>query len=359
MNVHHSRLEPRDGDPAERLFSRDEVELPEGRHLFHRKQLMAFIEAETAATPAAQPAAPRRRSFLRPAFVLPAVACSLALVAGAAVAVLSPDGGTQGTTGPALTTTLVEGDGKGVPQLLERISLAAVEGPASAEQVRAGQYIYIESKVGTTYEKTVDDKTTLVSDGIHTRRIWRSTDGTKGWLIDPAVTPPKGESIDAINEKGEVQQSFLNFPSYDYLKTLPTDPDALLKKIYTETKGHGNSPDQEAFTTIGDLLKESLLPAPLAAALYRAAAKIPGVVEVPRAEDAAGRTGVAVARLDETSGRRTEWIFDAKTFTYLGERNVQVRANGGDAGLITPGTVTFTSAILVREAVDQLPDGAR
>ena len=63
----------------------------------------------------------------------------------------------------------------------------------------------------------------------------------------------------------------------------------------------------------------------LTSALYRAAAKIPGVMLVDDATDAAGRHGVAIARPDETRGARSEWIFDRKTFAYLGERTVQMR----------------------------------
>lgn len=114
----------------------------------------------------------------------------------------------------------------------------------------------------------------------------------------------------------------------------------------------GNSPDQEAFTTIGDLLGESYPPAGLYAALFRTAAKIPGVVVVNDAVDAVGRPGVAVARLDETSGQREEWIFDKKTHVFLGERSVQVKGASGDDGLIKPGTVVFTSAVVNRAVVD-------
>ena len=40
----------------------------------------------------------------------------------------------------------------------------------------------------------------------------------------------------------------------------------------------------------------------------RAAAKLPEAVLTENVADAAGRTGVAVARLNETSGQRTESI---------------------------------------------------
>jgi hypothetical protein len=152
--------------------------------------------------------------------------------------------------------------------------------------------------------------------------------------------------------KAQSPGSSLNGASYDYLATLTTDPDKLLAKIFKETKGQGNSPDQEAFTTIGDLLIESYPPAALNAALYKAAAKIPGVFLVPDAVDATGRHGVAVARLDETSGQRTEWISDKKTSVFLGERTVQVRAVPGLA--TKPGTVVYTSAIIARTVVDHM-----
>lgn len=44
---------------------------------------------------------------------------------------------------------------------------------------------------------------------------------------------------------------------------------------------------------------------------------------VPVAIDTTGRCGVAIARLDETSGERTERISDRKSFARLGERNAR------------------------------------
>ncbi|WP_299537315.1 CU044_5270 family protein [uncultured Streptomyces sp.] len=350
------RRTPDERHEGEQLLFLGEADLPADRHAFHREELMAFIQQETkdaSATAPVSPVAPVRRRLVRPLFVLPAAACSLAVLAAGALT-LTGSGGREAVAGPPLTATVGTGTGSGVPQLLDRISLAANKAPQV--KVGAGQYLYVESKVGTTYEKTVDDKTSLASDGIHRRQVWKSTDGTRGWLIDPAVSPPDGEKLDRINEKGASEPAYLNAPTHDYLKTLPTDPAVLLKKIYKETKGKGNNPDQQAFTTIGDLLHESLPPAELNTALFKAAAKIPGVLQVKDATDAAGRHGIAVARLDETSGARTEWVFDPKTFTYLGERTIQVRPQGGDSGLITPGTVLYTEAVIVRQAVDTLKE---
>ncbi|MGW2964494.1 hypothetical protein ACWDGI_39400 [Streptomyces sp. NPDC001220] len=64
--------------------------------------------------------------------------------------------------------------------------------------------------------------------------------------------------------------------------------------------------------------------------------------------DAAERQGLALAHVDQKSGDRTEWIFDAKTYTYLGSRTVQVKQANG----IKPGTVITRTAVLERTVVD-------
>lgn len=296
----------------------------------------------------------------RLAIALPVTALA---VAGAVVAgaVLNGGSGGQGAdlaTGPALSTQLGSVTTKGVPQLLNQISLVASE--RSRPVMKPGQYVYIESESADTFVKTVDDKSSLAGHALHKRQVWRSSDGTKGWLIDPAVNEsPGGETLSLPDEQGHPFEASLNGPSYDYLATLPTDPDRLLKMIYKAAEGHGNSPDQQAFTTIGDLLRESYPPAELYSALFKTAAKIPGVVVVNDAQDAIGRKGIAVARLDETSGEREEWIFDKKTYVFLGERTVQVKEVSEYGVAMKPGTVRYTDAITNRAIVDdikQVPD---
>ncbi|QES56593.1 hypothetical protein DEJ51_22430 [Streptomyces venezuelae] len=373
MNPDLSRPRPAGGEEHPLLAPFAERELPAGRHQFLKERLMAQIHEDLRATDAAATATATptaragraRNPFLRRAVLVPAAA--LALAGALAVGFLSyaergaPDGpGSTLATGPALTTRIGAADPKGTPQLLDRISLASFS--ASGPAVRPDQFIYIGSRTATTYVKTVGDKSTLVSEELHMRHQWNSPDGTKGWLIEPGNTGPKGVTLAGTDEKGNARTPYLNAPTYDYLATLPTDPDVLLRRIYEETKGMGNGPDQEAFTTIGDLLRASYPPAELTAALYKAAAKIPGVVTVDDAVDAAGRTGIAVARLDERSGQREEWIFDRGTLAFLGERSVQVRGEAGEQGLIKPGTVVFTSAVVNRTVVDrmkELPPEAR
>ncbi|MCX4906744.1 CU044_5270 family protein [Streptomyces sp. NBC_00878] len=364
MNANTPRQDPAEWDQDAQLLSQTARDLPSGRHQFHKERLMAHIQQDSRTATMAAPErtgraqkAPRFR-FPRLAITLPATAAALSVAAIAGMVTYGGlggggNGGSGLATGPALTTEVGTASTKGVPQLLDQISLAAAEGDHPT--VKPGQYVYIESKSADTFEKTVDDKTTLASHVLHKRQVWSSADGVEGWLIDPAVNDgPEGETLALPDELGNTPTAHMGAPSYDFLAKLPTDPDALLAKIYKDTKGQGNTPDQQAFDTIGDLLSESYPPAELYSALFKAAGKIPGVAVVNDAEDAAGRHGIAVVRQDETSGQREEWIFDKETHVYLGERIVQVRENGGDSGLIKPGTVVYTSAITNRAIVDEM-----
>jgi hypothetical protein len=116
-------------------------------------------------------------------------------------------------------------------------------------------------------------------------------------------------------------QGNMNYPTYRFLQTLPTDPHALLRLIQQTDGDPGLS---WAFSTIGSLLSSGP-PPPVTAALYRAAALIPGVTVVPDAIDTIGRPGVAVAFTSQ--GMRTEWIFSKKTLQFLGSREISI-ANG-------------------------------
>jgi len=358
MNATPSQPHPAEWPETEALRDTGERSLPAGRHALHKEHLMAQIREDLRSTGTARPAAParQRNPFLRKTILMPAAACALAGAVVGGVALYGGgegDGTTPVATGPALTTQLGAVDAKGGPQLLDRVSLAAGSGDTEGPVVRDGQYIYVASKVADTHPRTVDDKTTVVSTELHDRQVWQSADGKDGWLIEPGQTGDEGMTLAGPNAVSS---------AYDILVKLPTDPDALLKKIYRDARAEKDKEvplDQAAFVAIGDLLTESYPPAKLAPALYKAAAEIPGVVAVDDATDATGRHGVAVARMDDQSGQREEWIFDKKNLKFLGERTVQVKAVPDWP--IRPGTVTFTSAITQRAVVDgnkQMPGHA-
>jgi hypothetical protein len=342
MNATPSQPHPAEWTETQGLLPSVERDLPAGRHQFHKEQMMVQIREDLRTTAVAPM---RRNPFLRRAVLLPAMACALA---GAVVGGLALTGGGDANaslaTGPALTTRIGAADARGADQLLDNISLAAAD--TSEPTVRDDQFLYIASKVASTYPKTVDDKTTVVSEKLHSRQVWQSPDGRNGWLIEPGNTSEDGITLAGPNPLSS---------AYHRLAQLPTEPGALLRKIYQESDANRDPEvprDQAAFVAIGDLLTESYPPANLTAALYKAAAEIPGVVAVDDAVDAVGRHGVAIARLDEQSGQRTEWIFDKKTYAFLGERSVQVEPSD----TFKKGTVTFTVAITERAVVNEMKE---
>ncbi|GAA1832599.1 CU044_5270 family protein [Luedemannella flava] len=294
------------------------------RHRTLREHLMQEMDGATAPVPRRT----RRRLWwsLAPTAVA-AAAVAVALVAGAG----APDVPT--------TTEIGQVSDQAAAPLLQQFALVAEQQPTG--QVRDEQYVYVKSLVSFSSFRFASDGTqTVTRDAPHEREIWVAVDGSRAGrlaggngptTLDPNPTPDVGS------------------PTYRFLESLPTDPARLLAKIYADTKGQGNTPDQQAFTTIGDLLRESVAPPKVTAALYRAAARIPGVVVVNDVVDAAGRHGVGVARLDETTGSRTEWIFDRDESTFLGEREVQVVKS--PEGL-KPGTLIGISAVLTRAIVD-------
>ncbi|MFI5740149.1 CU044_5270 family protein [Streptomyces anulatus] len=361
-----TRLLPAPGDPelsSDRLNRLEEHLMTEIRNRTFDTAPDTSFGTASGAAPAGAPVAahagdraprPARRSGRRPVLVGAAAALVLAaagvagLAGGSGRAVAPPAGAV-----PAPVVQVVRGSTAGLAGAVADISGAAAR--AELPEPGPGQFLYVRSEVSwlVSWEGT-DGKNRSYVDAIHPREVWMSPDGDKGWLMEPYKEAVDRDGITLDDPEGG--ERTLNSPSYDYLRTLPTDPNLLLKKIYDETGGMGNGPDQQAFSTIGDLLREQVVPPKLAAGLYRAAARIPGVVLVDDSVDAAGRHGVAIARTDEADGGRTEWIFDRETYTYLGERTVQTRdVEGIEAGTVRGHTAVTDRAVV--DAVKQRPAG--
>jgi hypothetical protein len=285
--------------PAER-------DLPAGRQHTLKEHLMS--ELRLADTPPAGRAAPRRRR--KPA-ILTAAAGAAALAAVAITVSLLP-GNTSGAS-PAAA------------RLLAKIATTAARQPGL--QVRDSQFWYIKSWVSSLVCNGGSGNN-CVLEKPHERQVWQSVSNqcVTGLLREDGQDIPLTFSTNYLHcpYRGGVHD-----PTYRFLQSLPTDPHALLDLIERQMQGQQPRPE-EAFTTIGDLLGEAIAPPRVSAALYRAAALIPGVTVVADATDAIGRHGVAVAMTNQ--GVRTEWIFSKQTFQYLGERGVNV-ANGASAGV--------------------------
>ena len=236
----------------------------------------------------------------------------------------------------------------GAVRLLARAADAAARQPAP--QVRDGQYMYIETKEAVTSTVPLDLGATSPPRPrhIHLKRITSRVWVPVGKFCGPAYkrsTSANGKTV-IRTYSGEkcLGIGSLNDPTYRLLQALPTNPHALLALIYRVERGHGPGPDQEAFVTIGDLLRNTIAPPKVAAALYRAAALIPGVTLIPHATDAVGRHGVAVGRIGPgvDGGVREELIFSGATLQLIGERTVIART----------GETTGATAIIDRAFVN-------
>jgi hypothetical protein len=290
--------------PAER-------ELPAGRQRTLKEYLMSELRLASS-PPAGRPATRRRK----PAIVI--AAAGAAALAAAIVLILLP-GNTSGASPAAV-------------RLLAKIATTAARQPSPP--VRDSQFWYIKSWVAYLVCNGGSGNN-CVLEKPHERQIWLSVSNlcVTGLLREDGQDTPLAENTNCPD------RGHMNAPTYRFLQSLPTDPRALLDLIEREMAGQQPRPE-EAFTTIGDLLREAIAPPRVSAALYRAAALIPGVTVVADATDAVGRHGVAVAMTFQ--GVRSEWIFSKQTLRYLGERDINL-ANGSTAG---------EAAVLQRAFVD-------
>lgn len=263
-----------------------------------------------------------RRKWLRPALIAGTVAAVTAVVLTVAVP-------SEPSPAPPASQAAVT--------LWEDIALAAEHADVPSD-IRDDQFVYIKSKVG--WSSQTDDEPARL-EPIHQREVWLSVDGTREGLLRDADAGFADEPLE------KPTPGTLSNTAYRHLQTLPTDPDKMFTWLNSVSQG-SSSKDEANFVLVGDLLRESLMPPAQAAALYRAAARISGVFVIDDAVDAAGRHGVAVARIDD--GERRELIFDKKTKEFLGEREVAVEDLPWG---FKKGQVTARTAVLERAIVDQ------
>jgi len=217
-------------------------------------------------------------------------------------------------------------------QLLAKIAAAAARQPAPV--VRDSDFMYIRSMDAYTDNTVVDGHETSVMEKLHERQIWLPVanicatglliENGERTLISPFPVSEDGK-IDRHPPKGTPQLNFtcpseghLGDASYRLLQSIPTQPDALLAYLKAGKKWTNDDPPTE----IGDMIRETIMPPALAAALYRLAATLPGATLVPHATNAVGRTGIGIMWTSKTAKQvyKNEWIFDKTTLQFIGER---------------------------------------
>ncbi|MER5430850.1 CU044_5270 family protein [Streptomyces sp. NPDC002588] len=317
--------------------------LPSGRHSQHKDVLMQLIDRDSGRGGENSRSMPRVRRYLRPALVVGAAAVAVSLAVGVTVGVGTGDGGTAARGGASGTPT---GGSPSAAVTLDRIAAVAMRTDVAA--VQDGQWVYVRTR---SVDNEADWGQPVKHSAPQDREVWFSQE--PGPLIKYGlIRDENGDSpIRILVPKGSPgERAGIDRPTYAWLASLPTDPDALLKRLYAETPvSDGDDKDQAVFERIGELVQEQILPSATASAIYRATARIPGVAEVDDAVDAVGRRGIAIARTNTAMGLRTEWIFDPETLGYLGERSVLTR----DSAMGEAGTVFDTRAVLERAVVDK------
>ncbi|WP_447037268.1 CU044_5270 family protein [Streptomyces sp. DSM 118878] len=294
-----ARLLPAPGEPVLTIDRHDVLK----DHLMRELTKKAQSTRETAMTPRSRESARRRRFAMIGVPLATAAAVTAAVVAG--------------TVEPRTPTTDQE-----AVELLNRI--ATVAAAKKSVTVRDDQYIYINTQ-GSLEITDVEDSGTQV----HRRSNWTAVNGKRPGLA--RITVLSGPNLPGHRTPRGVAEDMRlsadpNITTYRELEALPTDPDALLKQVYDDTKDKGSINRGAALEMIGDMLDDATLLPELDAALYRAAAKIPGITVVQKAKDFAGRPGIGLSF--ENGDDRGTWVFDKKSLTYLGSDDVALLGTG-------------------------------
>ncbi|WP_225992060.1 CU044_5270 family protein [Actinomadura montaniterrae] len=296
---------------------------------------------------------PRRPRRLRLAVAVTAGTAAAAVAAGLAVA-----GGDEHRV-PAVRTMPAAH-----VELLQHAADAAGRTPEL--HPKPGQYLVYRSVTMNPVESNSANGRHARYLSRANRTIWLPVDGdaTRGVLETDALPPRPypGEPLppEARRETGHSgPERAADFDhraewlrtDYAYLSRLPADPAGMYRHLYSHL-GTGPKADAQAWQNVGGMLTEAYMPAAQRKALFRAAAAIPGVRTVGKAVDAAGRTGVAVSLDVPGSGQRDEYIFDPKTYLYLGQRTVVTNASLAQA---PAGTVLTSTAQLSVHLTDRPP----
>ncbi|SHN15388.1 CU044_5270 family protein [Actinacidiphila paucisporea] len=302
-----------------------------------RVRLFAAMNAETGPAPAVR----HRRPVLRIALT---GAVAAAVVGGVLVAEQdNGSGGGQAAPPPGATSPVMQNVSA---QTVLKGAAAYARHHEQAARPRDDQFIYTKETIRQTDTGTGATET-------FTDENWRSVDDSKpSWVMEVGKgwwSPPlKG---------GEI-----TWPPQDWatLKKLPTDPKRLILTLapgtgpsagpsaQPSTAPSAGSPDMDErlsgisdqmwsmvhFQLAGLLKLVPVMPDGLRPAAYEALGMVPGVKSVPNQKDAKGRTGVAITYDDPTSpdgGYGDYFIFDPKTYQFLGFRDESASRNGKHA----------------------------
>ena len=255
------------------------------------------------------------------------------------------------------------GPGGAAAAVLNHLALVAYDQPATSTP-GPGQFLYVSSTEAYTATIAIQTNSFTVLRP-ENRQIWIAANGSgriKESFGQPTFLSAHDRNVweaagrptipHASTEMSFGPGGLANGPTN--LANLPTNPTALAAKIASRKIEGGPSGSAEEFTQVGDLLRETDASPALRSALYRVAAKIPGVETLGTVADHSGRRGVGVAYVH--SGLRHELIFDPRTSALLGEYYTVVSPGSGYN--VPNGTVVGWVVYLQSSIVNALPSGS-
>jgi hypothetical protein len=251
-----------------------------------------------------------RRRLIRAALVVASIAAGMLVVELA---------GSGSDTGPPSAAAAA----------LEQLARVAASGPSLVPG--PGQYLYVDSV--NDYPAIADGgvgKPSCITSATDHRQIWIGANGS-GLLRDTTgpttFTSPRDRAVclamnpSPLTGGGTSNLWFANrcfqLGPTDDMQALSTDPRTLL--VQMRRLDGGPVTPAEDFVHIGDFMRETDASPALRAALYRAAALIPGVRLLGTVPDHLGRTGLGVAY--DAPGVRHELIFNPRTSELMGEQD--------------------------------------
>ncbi|GAA4578943.1 CU044_5270 family protein [Micromonospora coerulea] len=165
-----------------------------------------------------------------------------------------------------------------------------------------------------------------IKDGPSTHESWLSVDGTRDGLVretsagNRTETPVPGcRNGRAAAVKGGQMVPGRTEPCTSepaYRPDMPTDATAMGAYLAEHRSGEPGSVNAAGKDVL--YLAESYLRPASRAALYEAAAAVPGLRAVENVTDGAGRSGIGIAWPSTNGGEEIVLVFDAETYAFLG-----------------------------------------
>ncbi|MGW2157106.1 CU044_5270 family protein [Nonomuraea sp. NPDC001699] len=264
-------------------------------------------------------ARPRGRGVLaRPGAFLRTrrVALAGAMAAALTVGILAAQVGLGGTD-PGNPLAAPPADAQ---TLLKLAARAAAEQPDTVPA--SGQYVHTRMLAQRSLFAPDEAGTRQYTKVMVNEERWEAADVGKPWLsreqsVSATGPAPRNRWDHGVEDTVYEPAACPGQPAYARLRSWPTDPAQVRAKIVADM-----GPDPlRMWSSLQGLVTESVVRPSLSAALYQVAAGLDGIVLIPDAVDVAGRPGLAVG-MDQGDGRRSDLIFDKRTYRYLGERTV-------------------------------------